>query len=227
MKVVALMSGGLDSSTTAARLAIEGHRVYPLFVNYGQRAAAMEKEAAKKYLLKSAERISTLGGLAEAEIRMPFLKSSLVGSTEITRTSDEAFSSPESKRIDWAPARNIIFLSVASAYCETVGARAISIGAYKEDEMPPYPDSSREFFDSMQAALSRGMYGDGFEIVTPFIGSYKWDIVEYSKENSLPVGLTWSCYDNLDLHCGACRNCVDRKKAFSNARVEDPTPYAL
>ncbi len=227
MKVVALMSGGLDSCTTAARLAIEGHYIFPLFINYGQRAAFREKEAAKKYLSKSMEKIRTLNSLAEAEISLPFLISSLVGSTEITRKDDNAFHSFEAKKIDWAPARNIILVSIAAAYCETVGARAISIGAYKEDEMPPYPDSSREFFDSMQISLSKGMYGDEFEIVTPFIGYYKCDMVTYSEKNSLPIELTWSCYDNLEVHCGLCRNCVDRKKAFHSARAEDPTQYAI
>jgi len=227
MKVVALMSGGLDSCTTAARLAIEGHEVFPLFVNYRQRAASREKEAAKKYLLHAMEKISALNGLAEAEVSMPFLRSSLVGSAEITKKDDTTFHSLEAKKVDWAPARNIVLISIAAAYCETIGARAISIGAYKEDEMPPYPDSSREFFDSMQRSLSKGMYGDGFEIVTPFIDSYRWDMVRYSGKNSLPIELTWSCYDNLDVHCGSCRNCVDRKKAFHNARVEDLTQYAI
>ena len=219
------MSGGVDSCTTASKLAIDGFDVFPLFVNYGQRAAQREIRAAKGYVSEACAKIKNLHTLSTANVSMPFLMSSLVGTVDVEKSTNDNFDTIESKKIDWVPARNIILITLAASYCETVGARKISIGAYREDEMPPYPDSSREFFDVMQQALSRGMYGDVFEIVTPFINSFKWDLLTYARNMNLPTHLTWSCYESLESHCGRCRNCVDRKKAFDKAGIDDPTIY--
>lgn len=226
MRVVSLVSGGMDSCTTAGRLSLEGFEVYPIFVDYSQRALRREHKAAALYVEDLRHRLDNVHELEVAYTRLPFLRSSLVGTAEVTKATDPDFGSMDSKKIDWVPARNIILISIAASYCEAVNAGKISIGAYKEDEMPPYPDSSREFFDEMQLALSKGMYGQGLEITTPFIDSFKWDMIRYARDNSLPTELTWSCYEDAEAHCGDCRNCVDRKKAFLTADVEDPTKYA-
>lgn len=225
MKVVSLLSGGIDSCTTASKLAIDGFDVFPLFVDYGQRAVQREINAAEGYVSEVRARIEKMHALSTANVSMPFLRSSLVGTADVEKNTGENFGTMESKKVDWVPARNIILITLAASYCETVGARKISIGAYREDEMPPYPDSSRDFFDVMQQALTSGMYGDAFEIVTPFIDSFKWDLLTYSRDKNLPTHLTWSCYENLQSHCGYCRNCVDRKKAFDKAGIKDPTIY--
>jgi len=224
-KVVSLVSGGMDSCTTMAKLAIEDWEVYPLYINYGQTAFPKEIESAKNYIKVLQERFKNLYNLEIVEISLPFLKVSLTGATSVTKETDEDFHTMESKKIDWVPARNIIFLTVASSYCELLKSRNISIGSYKEDEMPSYPDSSREFFDALEVALTKGMYGDKFNIITPFIDSFKWGMVKYSKENKLPIELTWSCYEASNEHCGLCRNCIDREKAFKKAGVVDPTKY--
>ncbi len=225
MKVVSLLSGGIDSCTTAARLAIDGFEVFPLFVDYGQRAVQRERAAAEAYVSEVRAKIKTMHALSTAALDMPFLRSSLVGTVAVEKSTNINFDTVESKKIDWVPARNIILITLGASYCETIGNRKISIGAYKEDEMPPYPDSSREFFDVMQQALTKGMYGDAFEIVTPFGDSFKWDMLTYSRTRNLPTQLTWSCYEDRENHCGCCRNCVDRKKAYDKAGIEDPTVY--
>lgn len=225
MKVVALVSGGMDSTTTAARLVLENNDVFPLFIDYGQLARERERHAASEYVAQLRKRCKKMQPLQEAFVDLPFLRSSLVGTTEIAKTGGAAFSDIESKKIDWVPARNIVLLSIAASYCETVGARSISIGAYKEDQLPPYPDSSREFFDEMQEALTKGMYGGPFRIVTPFGDEFRRELVVYSAQNGLPIDATWSCYDRKDAHCGECRNCDDRKRAFAQAGVADTTVY--
>ena len=224
--VVSLVSGGMDSCTTMAKLVLDDWEVYPVYFSYGQIAFAKELEAAKRYIETLQAKYENLHDLELVELSLPFLKVALTGSRDPTMANEENFNSMESKKIDWVPARNVIFLTIASSYCELLKCRNISIGAYKEDEMPPYPDSSREFFDSLEVALTKGLYGDKFNILTPFIQSYKWDFVKYSKENHLPVEITWSCYGAGKEHCELCRNCVDRKKAFQKANIEDPTKYA-
>jgi len=225
MKVVSLLSGGLDSSVTMSRLAIEGHEIFPLFIDYGQTSREREFEGAQSYLRKlSHERINPLRRISAD---LSFLNTSLLGTKSVTRESDENFHTLSSKKIDWVPARNIIFLSLAASYAESVDSRAVSIGAYKEDEMPPYPDSSPEFLESMQVSLSRGLYdSDNFQILAPFIDLFKWDTVAYANEHGLPIENTWSCYQNGTFHCGTCRNCTDRKKAFEKAEITDPTLYS-
>ncbi len=226
MKIVSLISGGMDSCTTAARLAIEGWDVHPLFVDYSQKSLTQEREAISKYVKELQKRKLNVHDVEIVKLNLPFLKVALTGGNEITKKTDADFHTMEAKKVDWVPARNIIFLTVASSYCEMLDCRNISIGAYKEDEMPPYPDSSRKFFDALEDALTKGMYGDKFGIVTPFVDSFKWDLVKYSKENNLPIGITWSCYEAGNEHCGLCRNCIDRKKAFEKAKIADSTRYA-
>ena len=224
--VVSLLSGGMDSCTTMSKLLLEGWKVYPIYFSYGQTAFQKELEAAKHYTETLQAKYKSLHDLEIIKLILPFLKVALTGLRNPTMSNEEDFNSMESKKIDWVPARNVIFLTIASSYCELLKCRNISIGAYKEDEMPPYPDSSRDFFDSLETALTKGLYGEKFNILTPFIGSFKWDFIKYSKENHLPIEVTWSCYGAGNEHCGLCRNCVDRKKAFQKAGVEDPTKYA-
>ncbi|MBI4018750.1 MAG: 7-cyano-7-deazaguanine synthase [Candidatus Aenigmarchaeota archaeon] len=226
-KIVSLVSGGMDSCTTMAKAAMDGNHIYPLFFNYGQKSAKMEVTAAQNYINELRKRSVNINTLQIVTISMPFLRVALTGTGNITKAADKDFHSMESKKIDWVPARNVIFLTIASSYCEIVKARCITIGAYKEDEMPPYPDSSREFFDSMEISLSRGIYGDKFEIRTPFLHNFKWDMITFSKANGLPVDVTWSCYESGEKHCGACRNCLDRKNAFEKVMAPDVTEYVV
>ncbi|MBI1971762.1 MAG: 7-cyano-7-deazaguanine synthase [Candidatus Aenigmarchaeota archaeon] len=224
-KVASLISGGMDSCTTMAKLVLDGWEVYPIYVNYGQVASSEEVKAAKKYIENLQKSNKNLHDIEIVQLSLPFLKIAMTGSRKVTNINEEDFHTMEAKKVDWVPARNIIFLTVASSYCGMLDCRNISIGAYKEDEMPPYPDSSREFFDALEDALTKGMYGDKFNIVTPFVDSFKWDLVKYSKENNLPIEITWSCYEAGDEHCGLCRNCIDRKKSFQKANTKDPTKY--
>lgn len=223
-KIISLISGGMDSCTVVGRLAIEGYEVFPIYVDYGQKVKKRELNAAKKYLDFLQRKKYNVHDLVVSRVSLPFLKIPMTGHGQIPKSNEKNFFSLSSKKIDYVPGRNIIFLSIATSYAIVVGSDKISIGAYKEDELPPYPDSSREFFDSMEKTLSLGTYIK-VKIITPFINQYKWDIVKYSEKHGLPIHLTWSCYENGKRHCGMCRNCVDRKKAFRKAGVEDPTEY--
>lgn len=223
--VVSLVSGGMDSCTTMAKFVIDGWNVFPLHIRYGQVASKNELKSAKKYIRTLQEEYDNLNGLQVVTMSIPFLKVALTGTTKVSKSTDRDFHSLLSKKVDWVPSRNIIFLSIAASYCEMVKSRSISFGAYREDELPPYPDSSPTFFSSMEDSLNKGIYGDHFHIETPFANSLKSEIVIFSSRNNLPVQYTWSCYEAGSAHCGLCRNCIDRRKAFEKSGIPDPTHY--
>jgi 7-cyano-7-deazaguanine synthase len=64
------------------------------------------------------------------------------------------------------------------------------------------------------------------EIRSPFSGVEKSGLLRVAKKLGVPLDITWSCYLNGPLHCGKCESCLNRKQAFKEAGIEDPTEYA-
>lgn len=218
-KIVSLISGGLDSCTTTGKLAIKGNEIYPIFIDYGQKAFKKELDAAKKYLNFLRKKYD-VHKLVVSKISLPFLKIPMTGYGKIPKTNKK--NTTENEKINFVPSRNIIFISIASSYANLIKAKKISIG-YCENE-PSYPDCDIEFFNLMEKSLSKGTY-DKIKILTPFSGKYKKDIVKYSKKHNLPVHFTWSCFEDKKYHCGLCKNCKERKNAFEITGLKDPTEY--
>ena len=121
------------------------------------------------------------------------------------------------------PFRNAIFLSAAVAYAVTVGAKKIYYGAQGSDE-PFYPDCRREFYEAFEKAARLGTCEE-ISIQAPFSDMKKSELFKAGAELGMPFELTWSCYLDGAKHCGRCESCVNRKKAFSEAGLLDPTKY--
>jgi 7-cyano-7-deazaguanine synthase len=121
------------------------------------------------------------------------------------------------------PFRNAIFLSAAVAYAVTVGAEKIFYGAQGSDE-PFYPDCRREFYEAFEKAAKLGTCQE-IIINAPFSGKRKSELFRVGAELGVPFELTWSCYRDGSKHCGKCESCVNRKKAFQEADIADPTKY--
>ncbi len=114
-------------------------------------------------------------------------------------------------------------LSLASAYAVSVKATRVAYAAHGRDH-PIYLDCRPEFATSMEAALQAGHYADeAIKIWTPFINVTKTDIARWGTMLKAPLDSTWSCYNDGELHCGRCGTCVERKEAFEQSGVEDPT----
>ena len=211
-KCVVVLSGGPDSATVAYWAKKQGYQLYPITFKYGQ-IAVKETKCAKKIAenLGAQTKIVDLSALKEI-----FGNVTSLCNTEIPLTSE--FSQPII-----VPFRNAIFLSAAVAYAVSVGADKIFYGAQGSDE-PFYPDCRREFYQAFEKAARLGTCQE-ISIQAPFSDMRKSDLIKIGSELGVPYDSTWSCYLDGAKHCGRCESCVNRKKAFREANVPDPTKY--
>jgi 7-cyano-7-deazaguanine synthase len=218
-KAVVLLSGGLDSCTAAAMAKADGYELYALTIAYGQRHAA-ELEAARR----------VAGALAVArhvvlELDLAaFGGSSLTGDGEVPK--GPAAGGPGIPST-YVPARNTVFLSLALAWAEALGATDIVIGVNAVD-YSGYPDCRPAFIEAFErtAALATkaGVEGARFRIRAPLIDLTKAEIIRRGLALGLDYRLTHSCYDPAPggEPCGRCDSCVIRAAGFADAGVPDP-----
>ena len=218
-KSVVLLSGGLDSYTTAAIASQQGFALHALTVRYGQ-IHHQELEAAKKvaHELKVAEHL-------ELEVDLSrFGGSALTGSAPV----------PKARRLDtndipstYVPARNTVLLALALAWAEVLAARDIFIGVNALD-YSGYPDCRPEFITAFEhlaaVATKAGVHGNRTRIHAPLINLTKAEIIQRGLKLGLDYGLTHSCYDPTEggRACGRCDSCMLRSQGFVDAGVTDP-----
>jgi len=220
VKAVVLLSGGLDSYTAAAMAARDGYELCALTVGYGQ-VHAREVEAARRVAaaLDVMQHVRLQVDLAS------FGGSALVGDGEIPKDRDLSPSGEIPST--YVPARNTIFLSLALAWAEVVGATAIVIGVNALD-YSGYPDCRPEYleaFERMAALATRaGVHGSRLRILAPLIRMSKAEIIRTGTALHLDYSLTHSCYHPAPdgRPCGRCDSCRLRAKGFSEAGVADP-----
>jgi 7-cyano-7-deazaguanine synthase len=120
--------------------------------------------------------------------------------------------------------RNVILLTKAAIHCARHDIGRISLGPLAGN---PFPDATREFFEAMALSLSLGL-AHNLSIATPFATLHKADVIALGVRLGVPLELTLSCMSPQDgLHCGRCSKCRERRDAFVEANVPDPTPYAV
>lgn len=222
-KAVILLSGGLDSATTAAIARDEGYQLSAITFDYGQRHAVE---------LSSAAKLAAYFGITDHKtITIPaeIFCTSLVQSSEREIPKNRTIT--EDRIPDtYVPARNIIFLSYGVAYAESIGAAAVYIGANAVD-YSGYPDCRPEFFaafaQAVAAGTKAGVEGHTVRIETPLISKTKAEIISIGNRLGLDYAMTHSCYDpnEVGLACGQCDSCLLRKKGFQEAGIVDPTRY--
>lgn len=219
---VLIFSGGLDSAVTAYKLRDDGVIVSLLSFNYGQRHV--------KELAHAANLADQLGESHDI-VDLTSLGRILGGSalTDPVVPVPHGHYRAETMRSTVVPNRNAIMLEIAAGSAVACGADAVAFGAHSGDHAI-YPDCRPEFFTLIQASISAGNEGHidpGFQLVAPFLDLTKTDIVREGARLGVPFELTWSCYEGGDVHCGACGTCVERREAFDEAGVADPTDYAM
>lgn len=216
---VVLLSGGLDSYTAAAVATRDGFALYALSILYGQRHAR-ELECAR-------EIAAALGVMKHLEIEVDLAR---IGGSALT--ADIAV--PKGRPIDpaeipvtYVPARNTVFLSLALAWAEVLGASDIVIGVNALD-YSGYPDCRPEFIAAFErlarVATRAGVEGHPLTIHTPLITLSKADIITLGLSLGLDYGKTHSCYDPLPdgRPCRRCDSCQLRAAGFAAAGVPDP-----
>jgi 7-cyano-7-deazaguanine synthase len=192
MSIVILVSGGLDSTLVAKLAQEEGIELFPLFINYGQRAHERELAACKHAM--------EVFGLPEPKIAElngygRLIRSGLTDQTQ--RILEDAFT----------PGRNMLFLLTAAAYAYQVGADAVSIGLLNEASSL-FPDQTSEFIRLAEDTISLCM-GRKIRVLTPLSAFHKRDVVMLT--NSKGIRNTYSCHLGAAEPCGACIACNEFK----------------
>ncbi len=223
-KAVVLLSGGLDSATTLAVARDLGFELYALSFHYGQRHE-IELESAAKVArhLHAARHL-----IMDIDLR-PFGGSALTGDIPVPkdRTVDPAGEIP----VTYVPARNTIFLSLALAWAEVLGAADIFIGANAVD-YSGYPDCRPEYLEAFERladlATKAGVAGlQKMRIHAPLLNMTKGEIIRRGIELGVDYSLTRSCYDPGagGEPCGRCDACLLRLRGFREAGIRDPISY--
>ena len=224
MKAVILLSGGLDSSTVIYQAKADGCDCYALSFDYRQR---------HRRELAAAAAIAQAAGAADHQVIRFDLRQ--WGGSALT---DDALDLPQHRSLEsmaaevpitYVPARNMIFLSFASAYAEVLGAERVYIGVNALD-YSGYPDCRPDFIEAMQEVFrlgtQQGREGKPIKIVTPLLTLRKTEIIELGDRLGVPWELTWSCYDGGEKACGVCDACQLRLAAFAELGRPDPVAYA-
>jgi 7-cyano-7-deazaguanine synthase len=211
----------MDSAVCAA-LAARDADSYALHFSYGQRTEERELRSAcsvaealgfRDFLALKIDIFRRIGGsaLTDASIAVP--------------KAPEHEPIGESIPVTYVPFRNAHFLSAAVSWAEVLGATTIFIGAVEQDSSG-YPDCRPAYYEAFQQLIRTGTKAGDITVATPLIHMRKSEIVALGLELNAPFNLTWSCYSGEEEACGECDSCVLRLRAFAEAGISDPIPYA-
>ncbi|HEX3036543.1 MAG TPA: 7-cyano-7-deazaguanine synthase QueC [Thermodesulfobacteriota bacterium] len=219
-KAVVIASGGVDSSTLLYKTVGENYETYALTFIYGQKHSR-EIESARKICdgLKVNHKVIDLAVLSGILSGSALTDSSV----DIPEVPADA-SHYETLKATIVPNRNSIFLSIAIGYAVSIGAIHVFFGAHHSDR-GVYPDCRREFVEAFEHAERFANDNPNLIVSAPFVDMNKSQIVKLGAELGVPYKGTWSCYKGGEIHCGVCSSCRERKRAFQEAGVLDPTAY--
>lgn len=218
MKIVAIVSGGMDSATLLHHLLEEDHEVISLSVDYGQRHS-VELD----YAVAMAKHLNIPHRVADLRPINPLIRGQS-SQANLDVAVPEGHYADENMKQTVVPNRNMIMLSVAIGHAISEGAGAVAYGAHAGDHTI-YPDCRASFASAMETAALLCDWQE-IQLLRPFITIGKHDIAKLGSELRVPFGMTWSCYKGGTKHCGKCGTCVERIEAFELADVPDPTLYA-
>jgi 7-cyano-7-deazaguanine synthase len=211
-KAVILLSGGLDSVVTLYYAMSKGYRPDVLIFNYGQRHKKEIACAKKisvinklKFYIVKIDLSWTCSSLTDKKIKVPMGRN--LRAKDIPST--------------YVAGRNIIFLSYAFSYAESIGSNTVFIGAHVED-YSGYPDCRPEFLFNFNQAVSLGLKNNKIKIIAPLLDLSKRGIVELGLKLKVPIEDTWSCYSGGTRPCGECDSCRFRVQAFKSLGLIDP-----
>lgn len=205
-RALVICSGGLDSVVSAAYAKSElGMGIHLIHFLYGSRAEGPEVEAVRKVaeFLNAELTLFPLAVYSKGDSPLLDPDSKVAGGEAGAEFAHE-----------WVPARNLLLLSVATAFAEARGIDTLVLGNNLE-EAGAYPDNEPEFIAKFNDLLPFAV-GDGkrMRVIMPVGNLMKHEIVELGKRIEAPMHLTWSCYRAGEEHCGVCGPCYMRRKAF-------------
>jgi 7-cyano-7-deazaguanine synthase len=216
MNVVVLCSGGMDSVTALYRAAREHTVKAAISFDYGSKHNDREIPFAAEHAAKLGVRheivpLRFMDTLFDSDL--------LKSGGEIPEGHYEA----ENMKRTVVPFRNAIMLSIATGFAESIGAEGLVIAAHGGDHAI-YPDCREDFMRAMGETMRLGTYA-GIQLLRPFIAMTKGEIAAEGARLGVDFARTWSCYKGRAIHCGKCGTCVERREAFLEAGLPDPTVY--
>jgi 7-cyano-7-deazaguanine synthase len=203
---ILLASGGLDSTTLAYWLLNQGIQFVPVFIDYGQHCALTELESLRKVLPRS----------HTDKIEIIDIKSVYKYSRSRFIQAADLWSEPITADDLYIPYRNILILTVAASFAQTLGYTNV-YSAFINSNHAKEIDCSNEFFDEMESILKE--YG-AVKIHMPFRNYSKYEVAKIGISLGAPIGATFSCQASPTIPCGACPNCVDRLDALKQIEAE-------
>lgn len=200
MKIVCLLSGGIDSVVMLFRLKKSDHDLIPLFINYGQKSLKPELESAK---------------IACKMLNLHLEEIDISGLSSIPSGLTNSQYSP----IDFPvfPARNMILLSVAASFAFSKSIQVIGIGVLNDVN---FPDQTKSFLNAAENTLSMSV-DSKLKILAPLSDLNKLEVVRLAIENDISLNFTYSCYSGLEKPCGECLSCKDRQQVFDIEGISD------
>ena len=221
-RAVLCLSGGMDSCVCAA-LAARDHDLFAVHFSYGQRTEARE--------LLAAQQIAQAVGVRELlHLRIDLFRR--IGGSALTDASIPVPDAPAEESeigshvpVTYVPFRNAHFLSAAVSWAEVLGARTVLIGAVEQDSSG-YPDCRPAYYEAFNQLIAAGTSEGDIRVETPLIHLRKRQILDLGVELRAPFHVSWSCYSGEQVACGICESCVLRLRAFREAGMTDPIPYA-
>jgi len=213
---VILLSGGMDSGVLLACARTQYKTIHALTFDYGSKHSKKEifmaKAMADKY------------GAIFKLIELPFINT-LFSSSLLTSGAEVPEGSYREKNMlsTVVPFRNGIMLSIAIGYAENLHIDEVLIASHKGDH-PVYPDTKEAFIHAMSKAAKEGTY-TGVKVLAPFGSLDKKGIADKGRASNFDFTMTWTCYKGLELHCGKCAACLERKYALGYDNGLDPTRY--
>lgn len=215
-KSVVVFSGGLDSTVLLYLMRSEGYQVHPISIFYGQRHFRE---------LEHAKRTTDKMGIHHRIVSLSALQGVMLGNSQTDHTIavPHGHYAEASMMQTVVPNRNMILLATAGALAISLKAEHIAYGAHAGDHAI-YPDCRPEFFTKLGEALALADWHP-VALRAPFGAMDKAGIVELGAQLQVPFEDTYSCYEGDILHCGKCGTCTERREAFREANVPDPTVY--
>ena len=205
-----------------AALAARDYDAYALHFSYGQRTEARELQSSRQVA-------ETLHCKDFLPLKIDLFRQ--IGGSALTDTSISVPKAPEHEPIGesipvtYVPFRNAHFLAAAVSWAEVLDAKTLFIGAVEQDSSG-YPDCRPAYYEAFQQLIRTGTRDGSIRVETPLISMRKHEIVRRGLELRAPFHVTWSCYTSNQAACGTCESCILRLRAFAEAGVDDPIPYA-
>lgn len=213
-KGVIIVSGGMDSITLLYNRAKEIELAVTF--DYGSNHNKREIE----YAAYHCKQLGIEHIIIPLEFMHQYFKSSLLNGAEAI---PEGHYAAENMKSTVVPFRNGIMLAIACGLAESRDLDYVFIANHAGDHAI-YPDCRATFIESMNEAMAYGTYNN-VNIVAPYTHLTKGQIAAIGGKLGIDYSKTYSCYKGGEKHCGKCGTCVERKEAFADAGIEDPTEY--